>query len=217
MNPSISIFSHVTYNIGQLEEAILFILQICGGCLSTKSLDRFARIYAFQRNKTLKEKQSVSRWLLPKMRGKGELWQIGKYRYYTINPIAKPEQSMQNAFWVFLEFMKDVDLQTVGSGPRPAQISFFRNGRSYHIIAVKGDGSIELMQAAQYERAMKDSRKQGKHNYPEERYIVLFTSEENMRKASVRLEGKTMYGVVQYPDKLDPDKPQIDFYDADDV
>lgn len=65
------IFSKATYNVGQLEDAILYIIQVCGGCLTSASLDKFAQIYARRRGKKFKQNQAVSRWMLPRMRSRG--------------------------------------------------------------------------------------------------------------------------------------------------
>ena len=196
-------------------------MQICG-CLSAQSLDRFARIYAYQRGKNLKDNEDISRWLLPRMRRQNKIWQLANFQFYTISPIIKPDRLTQDAFWVFLEnFQKGASLQSLGQGPKPAQISFSRTvedeTRTYHIISVKGDGSIELMQAVQYERDMKQARKpkrekDKKFKYPEERFIILFKNENDMRNAAYRLEGRTMYGIVRYSNGNPV--PEIRFYDA---
>lgn len=132
---------------------------------------------------------------------------------------------MQNAFRAFLEFMDETELQTVSAGSPLAQISFFRSGCSYHIIAVKGDGHSELTRAAQYEMTVQqclakeaaEARRKGKKSiaYPEDRYIILFTSEENARNYVVRLDGMTRYEIVHYGRNTYPDIPDIIRYDPD--
>ncbi len=221
MQTNVQVFdTEVGYNIATLEGAILHILQIFG-CLSVESLDKFARIYALQRGKVFKSKNDVSKWLLPMMRRKRCIWQLGGDRFYTINPILKPDRLKQDAFWVFLEFMEDIPLQSVGQGPTPAQLSYFRRERDYHIIAVRDNGERELKQALSYEAMIQNARKSfdtksgdsKKVQYPEERFIVLFRSEDLMRNAAYNLNSKTMYGVVTYPQGSNI--PNIKFYSPD--
>lgn len=226
MQTNISIFdTQVGYNIDTLEGAIMHILQIFG-CLSVESLDRFARIYAAKRGKTLKSNTDISKWLLPQMRKSKKIFQLGGERYYTISPQIKPSRSTQDAFWVFLEYAEEVELQTVGQGPDPAQVTFFRNGRDYHIIAVKDNGERELRKALIYEENMANMRraysaKDGaahQKKYPEERFIVLFRTDEDMLGAAYNLHGRTMYCVVSYPEGknqpeircYEPEKPNVE-------
>ena len=188
--------SQAGYNVDLLEGAILHVLQICG-CLSAESLDRFALIYAYKRGKRLKP-DYASKTLLPRLRLENKIWQVEGYKFYTVSPIVKPNRQMQDAFWVFLEFMEDTDLQTVGTGPSPAQVSFFRQGRSYHIIAVKGDGVIEFQNAVNYEMNMETYQKKG-GQFPEQRYIIVFTSMDNLSKSHFHLKSKMMFCTVSYP------------------
>ena len=50
---------------------------------------------------------------------------------------------MQDAFWVFLEFVEGMDMESVIDGPDPAQVSFQRNNALYHIVRCDSDGSLD--------------------------------------------------------------------------
>ena len=211
--------TEASYNVDVLEGALLHILQVCG-CLSAVSLDRFARIYALQRGKALKQKADVSHWLLPQMNRAKSIFQLDNGKYYAISPTVPFDRKMQDAFWVFLEHMKDAPLQSVGQGPIPAQISYHRNGNDYHIISVEENGERELKLALEFEMMIEhakrsyneaDSKANHTNKYPEDRFIVIFESEDYMRTVAYILKSRTMYGVLNYID--DTGRAQIRFYD----
>lgn len=194
------IYTQAAYNIDLLEGAMTHMLQICG-CLSTASLDRFAEIFTYCKGHNYKSNYA-EKTLLPRMRKEGRAFEINSGKCYSANPIVKPDKKMQDAFWVFLEFMMDVNLHSVATGFPPAQITFSKNQRLYHIISVEKEGTAELIHAARNDISIEERIKNEKGGFkrPEERYIVVFSSLENAKKAKVDLKKRTLYSIVSYPE-----------------
>ena len=104
-----------------------------------------------------------------------------------------------DAFWTFLENMEGVDIASVIIGPPPAQISYIKNNRIYHIICCKDDGVFEMGMAANLELYMAHMLSSSKSvAQVEERNFIMFKSKELLEGAPYKLHTKSLYGVVEY-------------------
>lgn len=200
-----------TFNTEILEGAVEQMLSVCG-VLSDAALNDFCCRFAKQKEKTLPRKYATT-YLLPRMVRYRKIYQTAD-RLFSINPALASNTKGLNAFWVFLEVMENVDIRNVIPGPYPAQMSYIsntQNNRIYHIVHCEGDGSLELGAAALME--MDVMRRTKKHNTgTEERFIFIFTSEENMRRAPLNLESPCYFCVIKYPNQANG-IPDIKFCD----
>lgn len=135
---------------------------------------------------------------------------------FSINPLLPANAKALNAFWVFLEFMEGVDIQTVMNGPYPAQITYLKNNRIYHIVSCSESGNMELSAAAMLEIEKNQRARKGRTSDVEERFIFVFSSEENMRKAALTLKSNCMFCVIKYPDKS-TGIPEMGFFNPNEL
>ena len=95
--------------------------------------------------------------------------------------------------------MEGVDIASVIIGPPPAQISYIKNNRIYHIICCKDDGVFEMGMAANLELYMAHMLSTSKSvAQVEERNFIMFKSKELLEGAPYKLHTKSLYGVVEY-------------------
>ena len=167
------------WNVDKLEGAVLHCLQVCGP-LSGAAINAFCQRYAYERNKKLPE----------------------DYGTRSLNPLLPFDANARlrlDAFWTFLENMEGVDIASVIIGPPPAQISYIKNNRIYHIICCKDDGVFEMGMAANLELYMAHMLSSSKSvAQVEERNFIMFKSKELLEGAPYKLHTKSLYGVVEY-------------------
>ena len=182
-----ALFSDKKYSRERLIAAILFIIQVVAGtgcCLSATSIDTFALWFAKANGAKMRNWEAPSNGMLPWLARQQRIWSIQDGRFYACNPKATPDRQMQNAFWVLLQFMRDTQLQTIGTGPSPSYISYSQNRYLYHIVPIRSDGVVETMRILQYEKMLQkaDSTHKIGESLPEERYI--FVAEKNQQFSS---------------------------------
>lgn len=188
-----------SFNIDKLEGAVEHMLMVCGA-LSDAALNDFAHRYAYQRGKKLPADYAKTK-LLPRMKRGRKIYQT-TYNLFSLNPMLKANKKGLDAFWVFLEYMEDVDIQSVMQGPYPSQISYIKNNRIYHIVPCSQEGAAEMGAAAMLEiELMQRTRRSSKKHAVEERFIFVFTSEEYMKKAAFKLNAPSLFCVIEYPDR----------------
>lgn len=192
------------WNIDKLEGAVLHCLQVFGP-LSGAAINDFSQRYAYERNKKLPDKYGT-RSLLPRMLRTRKAFQISP-KLYALHPLqtfdAKARQSL-DAFWTFLENMEGVDMASVIKGPPPAQVSYIKNNRIYHIICCENDGLVEMATAVQLEYSMASALSKSKNVVQvEERNFIMFKSKQLLEKAPYNLHTKTLFGIVEYAENSD--------------
>ena len=200
-----------SFNVDQLEGAVRHMIMVCGA-LSDVSLNDFCRRFGQQRGKKLPG-DYASAHLLPRLRMQRRLYQT-THRHYSLNPSLKTEKKGQDAFWVFLENMDGVSVESVMNGPYPSRVSYIKNNRIYHIVVCSGTGDIEIGLAYQQEQQAKIMAKKHGRRAPEERYIFVFNSREDMLDAPFNLESKSLFCVIRYPDASGV--PHLQFSDPSD-
>ena len=196
-------------NIDTLEGAVMNMFMIFGA-LSGDSMNDFVRRYAYEKKHKLPE-DYATRVLLPRMTRNRTLYRTAQ-NLFSINPLLQLNQQNLNAFWVFMELMADVDLQTVLHGPYPAQVSYVKNNRIYHIVSCINEGGVELGTANMLE--INAAQKAQQHNITtsiEERFVFIFSSVENMKRAPFTLKAQSIFCVINYPNGP-TGSPEINFF-----
>lgn len=112
--------------------------------------------------------------------------------------MADDKNAGQDAFWLFMEHMKEAELDTIMAGPWPSQVTYLRRGNLYHIVRCSGSGDTELGSLAANERAVQSERRVGIDGVPEEKFILLFGSMEALRASALVIKGPVIRGVIQY-------------------
>lgn len=184
------------FNIDRLEGAVQHALML-GRTLSDDALNAFVQKYAFAKGKHLPPDYATTE-LLPRMKHERKVYQTTKH-LYSLSPFAKLDEKALNAFWVFLYSMDGVQMEYVLNGPFPAQISYIKNGRIYHIIVCDGDGRDELGLAAQLEVDTSKKRRKANITPVDERFFFVFTSKENADNAPLVLDAPTLFVTIEYP------------------
>ena len=105
---------------------------------------------------------------------------------------------LQDAFWVLMEFAKDISFDEILDGPAPALITFFRNGNIYHLITVIGDGAAEIHAAKDLENDTASMRNGNSETSVLEKFI--FVAPYSFRKdiAKQELRGEILVAHVAY-------------------
>lgn len=192
-----SIISQPGFNVDNLEGAILHMVQTCG-CLTDASLNEYAVKFAFARGKKLAPDYASGK-LLPRLIKQRKIWRTGEH-FYSINPLVKFSRDSQDAFWVYLESMEDIEPNLTMSGPFPAQISYIKNGCVYHIVRATKSGDSELAYAVQLEIATEQRRrKHGNDDGKANKFIFIFSSQELADAAKYTLKSQCLFCVITYP------------------
>lgn len=195
-----------TFNIDKLEGDVQHFLMICEA-FSDDALDAFVQKYAYSKGKKLPANYA-STVLLPCMKLERKVYQTTQH-LYTLNPLSYLNEKGLDAFWVFLYTMDDVKMENVMKGPYPAQISYIKDDRIYHIVACKGDGATELAMAAQLEIETDRCRRRHPNERVDERFFFVFSNKENMEKAQFLPKSPSLFVTVEYPDGSRT--PQLNF------
>ena len=119
---------------------------------------------------------------------------------FTLNPLSYLNEKGLDAFWVFLYTMDGVKLENVMKGPYPAQISYIKSNRIYHIVACKGNGATELGLATQLEIETDRRRRRHPNEKVDERFFFVFSSKEDMENAPFVPKSPSLFVTVEYPD-----------------
>lgn len=165
----------------EIEQAVEKFLMICGA-LSPVVLDEFVSHIAYRSGKAL-SLNLFTNCIVETMVANRLLHRLGDGRY-TLNTGDKYDWKGEDALWVFMEHMDGVDLSNVMKGPFPAQMTYFKNGRIYHIIRCDKEGSLELGLAREIEKETENRRRLD--NGPvlvEERYFFVFSSADYLKAA----------------------------------
>lgn len=200
------------FNIENLEGAVLYMLQVCDN-LSDVALNDFVQLYAGYRGKRLKGNYATAK-LLPRLIREGKVFRIGSH-LYSLNPMVRGNRPAQDAFWVYLEYLNSIEV--VGDtlkGPYPAQISFVKDNKIYHIIRVSGAAEKEMPFLCQLEIEQQQRSRIEKEKYPpNERYIIIFDSVELAEQCSYRLNSPVLFGTIHYDEGQY--RPQLKFFYPD--
>jgi len=183
------------FNIDSLEGAVLHMLQICDN-LSDTALNDFVVLYAGHRGKRLKSNYASSK-LLPRLVREGKVYRVGTH-LYSLNPMVRGTKDEQDAFWVYLEYLDSINV--IGDtlkGPVPAQISFIKDNKIYHIVKVEGAAEKEMAFLCQLEIEQMQRTRSDKYP-PNERYIIVFDSEEFANNCRYQLKSPVLFGVIKY-------------------
>ena len=106
---------------------------------------------------------------------------------------------MQDAFWVFLEFVEGMDMESVIDGPEPAQVSFQRNNALYHIVRCDSDGSLDYGQIKSLVAEMHEYQNPYAAEQIPDRFILVYSSRDLMLRSPIVLDVPTLKAVVEYP------------------
>lgn len=106
--------------------------------------------------------------------------------------------TLQDAFWVLMEFSDGISFDEILNGPAPALITFFRNGNIYHLIPVVGDGATEISSAKELENDTASMRNGYVDTSVLEKFI--FVAPYSFRKdiAKRELQGEILVAHVVY-------------------
>lgn len=198
------------FNVDLLEGAVLHMLQVCDN-LSDYAINDFCVTYAKCRGKHNMKSNYASTKLLPRLMKEGKVYRTGTH-YYSLNPMVRSNRYAQDAFWIFLEFFDSVDIVMNSlKGPHPAQISYVKDKKIYHIIRVEGDGRKEMAFVSQLEIEQMQRMRKHKDKYPvEERYIFVFDTIEDANNCCIRLQSVTLHCVIEYEEGKF--KPMLKFF-----
>lgn len=185
------------FNIDIMEGAVQHMLQICG-VLSEEAIVEFCKRFAYARKRELKE-EYIRTTFLHRMLTERKIFQASLHSY-TLNPLLKVNPKGQAAFWVFIENMTGVDIKDVMSGPSPAQITYIKNNRIYQIVVCEGDGRAEQGKLLVLHESMKQHRKSQKEAEDSTRYILVFSSKENMEASPFNMPAPTLNCIINYSD-----------------
>lgn len=112
------------------------------------------------------------------------------------------QRSMQDAFWVFLEFMNGMDMETIEYGPAPAKVSFVRNNNIYYIIRCDGDGSGMQIEIKKLIDGLKEFHNPDAAVAVSEKFIFIYSSQSLMKASplsTAALRVPILNVVVEYP------------------
>ncbi len=189
-------FNAPIFNTATLEGAVLHILQTCDN-LSDVALDAFCREYAACRGKRLKSNYASTK-LLPRLKAQRKVFQTGTHNW-SLNPQVRGNWKARDAFWVFIEYLNSVNvLGDTMKGPFPAQISFVKDGKIYHIVRLEEDGQKEMAFLCQLEIEQMQRMKKGREGELSERFILIFSSEEEADNCPYQLKSPSLPVVIRY-------------------
>lgn len=207
---------NVGFNVDKLEGAVMHMVQCCG-CLSDTALDEYAVKYALIRGKELDHTYASTR-LLPRLVRSYKIFRTGEH-FYSIHPLIFFKREREDAFWVYMENMENVDPKSTICGPSPAQLTYMKNGAIYHIIRAHGDGVAEQGLAVQLEieveqRLRKNRMKQASEaGGSGEKFIFIFASRELAEQAQFKMKSPCLFCVITYDkERL---RPSLDFFVPD--
>lgn len=106
---------------------------------------------------------------------------------------------MQDAFWIFLEFVEGMDMESVIDGPDPAQVSFQRNNALYHIVRCDSDGSLDYGPIKSLVAEMREYQNPYAAEQIPDRFILVYSSRDLMLRSPIVLDVPTLKAVVEYP------------------
>lgn len=204
---------NVGFNVDKLEGAVMHMVQCCG-CLSDAALDEYAVKYALIRGKELSPTYASDR-LLPRLVRSYKIYRTGEH-FYSIHPLIYFKRDKEDAFWVYMENMENVDPKSTICGPAPAQLTYIKNGAIYHIIRAHGDGIDEQGLAVQLEiaveqRLRKERRKQTAEPIGTgEKFIFIFASHEFADQARFKMKSPCLFCVITYDNERL--RPSLDFF-----
>lgn len=189
--------SQAGFNVDKLEGAVMHLIQICG-CLSDASISAFAVRYALGKGKKLHSNYAPTK-LLPRMVSQRKIYKVGATSY-SINPIVRSNPKAQDAFWVCLESLSEIEIDSAMRGPFPAQISYIKNNAIYHIIRVEKEGHTEMALSTQLEiETMQRRRRNQSSGKPvEEKFIFVFTSMQYALDSQFQLKSPCLFAVIEY-------------------
>ena len=129
------------------------------------------------------------------------LSEMEKRRYITITGYVDrgKHRFMQDAFWVFLEFVEGMDMESVIDGPDPAQVSFQRNNALYHIVRCDSDGSLDYGPIKSLVAEMREYQNPYAAEQIPDRVILVYSSRDLMLRSPIVLDVPTLKAVVEYP------------------
>lgn len=179
----------------ELTYEVLKMLQVFGP-LSIPSL--YKRCFQIcKKNELAISMEYFREFLLPEME---------KRRYITIKKETVTgyvdrgkHRFMQDAFWVFLEFVEGMDMESVIDGPEPAQVSFQRNNALYHIVRCDSDGSLDYGPIKALAAEMREYQNPYAAEQIPDRFILVYSSRDLMLKSPIVLDVPTLKAVVEYP------------------
>lgn len=184
-----------TSNVDKLEGAVEHLFRVCG-VLTDVSVDKFVQKYAYLRKKKLPEHYGTET-VIPRMRQRRIIYQVGHHRF-SLNPCYTKDPKGQAAFWVFLENMDGVDLETLQKPQGPGTLAYIKNNRYYQIICCEGTGERELSMVIQQEIADEQRAKRYRQPIPDERYFFVFASPEDAAAAPFAPKSPTLFAVLSY-------------------
>ena len=130
------------------------------------------------------------------------LSEMEKRRYITIKKeivTGYVDRGKQDAFWVFLEFVEGMDMESVIDGPAPAQVSFQRNNALYHIVRCDSDGSLDYGPIKSLVAEMREYQNPYAAEQIPDRFILVYSSRDLMLRSPIVLDVPTLKAVVEYP------------------
>lgn len=191
----------------EIEQAVEKIVMICGA-LSAVVLDEFVSHIAYHTGKAVPQ-NLFSNYIANDMLAHRTLHRIADGRY-TLNPGDKYDWKGEDALWVFMEHMEGVNLSDVMKGPYPAQMTYFKNERIYHIIRCEKEGGMELGMAREIEKETENRRSgDAESTVIEERFFFIFSDPSYLNAAPKVTMSPSVNVLVQIANRREP--PLIKF------
>lgn len=114
--------------------------------------------------------------------------------------LAGSDSKSELAYWVFLEHMDNSALASLMPGPAPAVATYFKGGNLYHIVVCDGAGETELGLSAHL-LAQTDERRIGGAASVEEKFLIVFSSQQYLEQAKTLCVPRALLSVVTHDDR----------------
>ena len=182
-------------DVDTLEGALCHMLQVCD-TLPAAAINVFAQKFAILHGQKVSDNFGTN-VIMRNLRQQGFVYQTTQH-LYSNNPIMRINQKGIDAFWVFMEHMQGVDLQTVYKPAEQGSLAYTKNGKHYVIIRCKGNGAVELGTACQQEVKVNRYNKRHPEFKREDRYFFIFYNKEDIMNAPYLLKSPTLFCTIKY-------------------
>lgn len=188
-----------TTGTAKLTTAIEQVVHIFGP-LPSRALDAFSAKFGAMNGDNF-EPELASREILPWLIRRHRIYQVsgGKVAGRPSQKLARSDEKSELAYWVFLEHMDNSVLASLMPGPAPAVATYFKGGNLYHIVACDGAGETELGLSAHL-LAQTDNRRLGGTASVEEKFLIVFSSQQYLEQAETLCVPRALLAVVSLDD-----------------
>lgn len=190
-----------TSDMDTLEGAFMHMLTTCGP-LSDAAINVFSEVYRDMHGQKYVE-DFGTKVLIPKLARAKKIYRTASH-LYSVNPMCRQNKDGLDAFWVFLEHMEEAELDSVMKHRNFGELSYVKNNIIYTVFRCRDNGAREMAMVAQRELQVERMNRQNSKYPIQERYIFLFSNEEDMKNAPFCLRSPTLFGTIKYEDSLVP-------------